>query len=72
MKKLVLLLACFRAQSSAKKQTKAILSRLSINEGMDRSLFDASKLSHGEQLVLSQGGLKENDEITSLPGQPKG
>ncbi|GFP87776.1 serine carboxypeptidase-like 40 [Phtheirospermum japonicum] len=65
-----LLLSCFIAQSSAKKQTEAVLPRLIINENIDRSPFDESQLSHGDRSLYSQEGLKEKDRITKLPGQP--
>ncbi|KAI3448852.1 hypothetical protein Pfo_005517 [Paulownia fortunei] len=69
-----LLLSCFIAQSSGKKQIEALShiykEKLKNNTSIDRRHFNASHHFHGAK-VHPQEGLKENDRIERLPGQPQ-
>ncbi|KAL3651665.1 hypothetical protein CASFOL_004667 [Castilleja foliolosa] len=63
-----LILSCYIAQSNAFLGFK----KIKLMNNTDKSLFNASKLViDATKLVYSQKGLKENDQINSLPGQPK-
>ncbi|KAL6557469.1 hypothetical protein OROMI_017819 [Orobanche minor] len=62
------LLLCILAPSSAKRPTKPLFL---VNHNTNRSNFNAIDLSDRTNVVYSQKGLKENDLIKSLPGQPK-
>ncbi|KAL3651660.1 hypothetical protein CASFOL_004662 [Castilleja foliolosa] len=64
-----LILSCFIAQSSAFLGFK----NHKLMRNTIKSLFNASKIFIDEtKLAYSQEGTKENDQIKSLPGQPKG
>ncbi|KAI3448853.1 hypothetical protein Pfo_005518 [Paulownia fortunei] len=70
-----LLLSCFIIpQSSGKKQTEALShiykSKLRANTSIDRSQFNAGAYFL-EAKIQPQEGLKENDRIERLPGQPQ-
>lgn len=69
---IVFLSSCFTQRTSAKKQIEA-LSRLYKEKLSDNTIdkrhFDASLHSHRVR-IHSQKGLRENDRIDKLPGQP--
>ncbi|KAK4476629.1 hypothetical protein RD792_015789, partial [Penstemon davidsonii] len=68
-----LLLPCFTAHTSAKKQIEALSQiyreKLKNNIDIDRTHFNANLNFHRAE-INSQDGLKEKDRIEILPGQP--
>ncbi|KAL6552462.1 hypothetical protein OROHE_007826 [Orobanche hederae] len=69
----LLILSCFLAQTSGKRQTEALsqfYNKKLILTDIDRSPFNAIH-NLNEAQILSQEGLKESDRIERLPGQPE-
>lgn len=69
-----LIVSCYIAETHAKKQEQRLghlyKAKLKENSGIDTSLF---KTIHNvsRAKIHSQDGLKENDRIEKLPGQPE-